>query len=96
MSQQAGAGLCSRRSVASGPGQRVVSFSFWGELGTKYGRGVAENLQLMARLYPGWVMRLYVSTARLDNSSLETLCDIQCNNTFGNLYVKIRGSGRNT
>ena len=35
MSQQPGAGLCSRRSVARGPGQRVVSFSFWGELGTK-------------------------------------------------------------
>ena len=50
---------------------------------------MSENLQLMARLYPGWVMRLYVSTARLDNSSVETLCDIQCNNTFTNLYVKI-------
>ena len=61
---------------------------------TKYGRGVADNLQLMARLYPGWVMRLYVSTARLDNSSVETLCDIQCNNTFGNMYVKT--SERNT
>ena len=49
---------------------------------------MADNLQLMARLYPGWVMRLYVSTARLDNSSVETLCDIQCNNTFTNLYVR--------
>ena len=55
---------------------------------------MAENLQLMARLYPGWVMRLYVSSARLDNSSVETLCDIQCNNTFGNPYVKI--TRRNT
>ena len=35
MSQQPVAGLCSRRSADRGLGQRVVSFSFWGELGTK-------------------------------------------------------------
>ena len=74
--------LCSGRSEARGRGQRVVSFSFWGELETGYFRGIRDNLALMEELYPGWVMRLYVSSQRLGDEARRTLCDIQCNATI--------------
>ena len=60
----------------------MVSFSFWGELETGYFRGIRDNLALMEELYPGWVMRLYVSSQRLGDEARRTLCDIQCNNTI--------------
>ena len=36
--------LCSRRSSARGLHQRVVSFSFWGEMKTAYWEGIVANL----------------------------------------------------
>ena len=54
----------------------MVSFSFWGELETGYFRGIRDNLALMEELYPGWVMRLYVSSQRLGDEARRTLCDI--------------------
>merc|ERR1711976_920734 len=50
-----------------------------------YFDGIVDNLELMKSLYPGYVMRLYVSKAKLDNMTIATLCDIQCNNTIDTL-----------
>ena len=36
--------LCSSRSSARGLHQRVVSFSFWGEMKTGYWEGIVANL----------------------------------------------------
>ena len=65
--------------------QKVLSFSFWGELKSGYFNGIVGNLDLMKTVYPDWVMRLYVSKAKLDNVSIGTICDIQCNRTIGTL-----------
>ena len=52
-----------------------------------YFRGILDNLAMMKKLYPGWVMRLHVSSARLSNESVRTICDIQCNQTVSTMYV---------
>ena len=79
--------LCSKRSSRRGLDQKVVSFSFWGEMQNGYFRGILDNLAMMETLYPGWVMRLHVSSARLSNESVRTICDIQCNQTVSTMYV---------
>ena len=50
-----------------------------------YFRGILDNLAMMETNYPGWVMRLYVSSARLSKESVRTICDIQCNQTISTL-----------
>ena len=77
--------LCSRRSMERGGSQKIVSFSFWGEMTSGYFRGIIDNLELMRTLYPDWVMRLYVSRHKMDNATIATLCDIQCNTTSGDM-----------
>lgn len=77
--------LCSPRSSRRGLDQKVVSFSFWGEMKNGYFRGILDNLAMMETHYPGWVMRLHVSSAKLTNDSVKTLCDIQCNQTVSTM-----------
>ena len=77
--------LCSQRSSRRGSDQKVVSFSFWGEMKNGYFRGILDNLAMMETNYPGWVMRLHVSSAKLSNDSVRTLCDIQCNQTVSTM-----------
>jgi len=78
--------VCSQRSFARADKQKVVSFSFWGEMNTGYFQGIIGNLDLMDILYPGWIMRLYVSNSKLDEDSMITLCRIQCNMTIGKKF----------
>ena len=47
-----------QKTVASQTG--CVAFSLWGDE-SKYTYGVIENAKLMPEIYPGWVMRVYVS-----------------------------------
>ena len=42
--------LCSERSERRGSHQKVVSFSFWGEMETKYWNGIVNNLGILAWL----------------------------------------------
>ena len=77
--------LCSERSSRRGLDQKVVSFSFWGEMKNGYFKGIQDNLAMMETHYPGWVMRLHVSSAKLTNDSVRTLCDIQCNQTVSTM-----------
>ncbi len=57
---------CSSDAFLRGSGQKVVSFSFFGDLEANvnkkrgYLRGTSENLKLMRTFYPGWTMRLYL------------------------------------
>ena len=44
--------------------QKVLSFSFWGQMSSGYFNGIVGNLELMRTLYPDYVMRLYVSKAK--------------------------------
>ena len=63
----------------------MLSYSFWGKMSAGYFNGVVGNVELMRTVYPEWVMRLYVSKDKLDNVTINTICDIQCNNTIGKL-----------
>ena len=71
---------CSLRSERRGLHQRVVSFSFWGDLHTAYWTGVVENLRLMELHYPGWVLRLYVSEDLVSGDTPSKLCKLH--NTY--------------
>ena len=61
---------------------KVISYSLWGSLRKIYSDGIQENLDLMRSLYPDYVMRLYVSRSKLDIDDINTICDIQCNNSM--------------
>lgn len=71
--------FCSKQSEKRGPGQRVVSFSFYGELKSAYFNGIAANLNSIQNFYPGWLMRLYVDSSTLNLNSSQVLCDLSCN-----------------
>ena len=77
---------CSTDSFARGIGQKVVGFSFYGDMSTKYSKakgylaGIKGNLDLMEEFYPGWIMRLYFDLEP-ENPLMNDLCDMACNNT---------------
>ena len=54
---------CSRAAYARGYGQNIVGFSFYGDprsehhKSKKYYQGIVDNLKLMPKYYPGWIMR---------------------------------------
>ena len=62
--------------------QKIVSFSVWGALqgGREYFKGIEKNLELIRTVYPGWVMRLYISRNKIENldEALYSLCELQC------------------
>ncbi|GAB6030747.1 hypothetical protein CHUAL_007598 [Chamberlinius hualienensis] len=58
--------------------QNVLSFSFYGDTKSKYFKGVAVNAELIAKLYPGWTMRLYHNISQSDTPSMTDLCKAVC------------------
>ncbi|CAM6054796.1 unnamed protein product [Sphagnum tenellum] len=53
---------CSRDAFVRGAGQKVVAFSFYGDINATrqekgYFEGIMGNLELMPKIYPGWTMR---------------------------------------
>ena len=68
-----------------GKGQKVVGFSFYGDLNSDHSKskgyfeGIKGNLDLMPKYYPGWIMRVYFD---LDpkHPVLKDLCDLACSN----------------
>ena len=70
---------CSQYATDRGPGQKVISYSFYGKLQSAYFNGIAENLALIQLLYPDYIMRIY-----LDKNAIQTedeyqdLCDLYC------------------
>ncbi|XP_042231099.1 uncharacterized protein LOC121872423 [Homarus americanus] len=51
-------GTCGRRAWAAGGGQRVVSFSLYGD-NPEYWVGLDDILSQVTAVYPGWRVRLY-------------------------------------
>lgn len=76
---------CSRDVFERGAHQRVVGFSFYGDIGTEYEKkkgyfeGIKGNLKLMPKYYPGWTMRVYFDLNKGD-AILNDLCDLACEN----------------
>ena len=74
---------CGRDAWRRGVGQKIVGFSFYGDINTNmskkkgYFQGIVDNLKLMPRYYPGWVMRLYYDLEDAD-PLMEDLCNLAC------------------
>jgi len=68
-----------------GPGQKIIGYSFYGDIEAAhedkkdYFLGIYENLKLMPKLYPGWIMRVYVDLDEKD-PIMEDLCELACSN----------------
>jgi len=85
---------CSSDAYLRGVGQKVVSYSFYGDIHTSeskkkgYFEGIAGNLELMSTYYPGWVMRVYYDLDDNDPITQE-LCDLACKSSILDLcYVR--------
>ena len=76
---------CERDAFARGSRQKVVAFSFYGDVSTQlsikkgYFEGIEGNLNIMPQYYPGHTMRVYYD---LDDSDeiLQELCQLACHN----------------
>jgi len=74
---------CSEGAWRRGRGQKVIGFTLFEDTedspkrkeNREYFKGIVENLELMKKYYPGWVMRLYYDTGTLIQ---EKLCDLAC------------------
>jgi hypothetical protein len=75
---------CSLDAFRRGVGQKIVGFSFYGDINSDvskkkgYFEGIAENLNLLPSHYPGWIMRLYFDLDKND-PVLQELCKLACN-----------------
>lgn len=86
------ASTCSLRSKVRGQGQKVISFSLFGEYFGKngqpnwYAQGAWDNAKLIPEFYgPDWVMRLYHDQVGFDEKAMKYLCDLKCNHSHVDL-----------
>ena len=76
---------CSIDAFERGSGQKVVSFSFYGDINSEYVtakgffEGIISNLKLMPQFYPDWIMRVYFDLDPRD-PVLDDLCQLACKN----------------
>ncbi|XP_069952086.1 uncharacterized protein [Cherax quadricarinatus] len=68
---------CSSWSTQRGPGQKVVSYSVYGEFPGEYHRGLELLIPQVARMYPGWVIRLHLDLKQ--EQQREWACRLACN-----------------
>jgi len=74
---------CSYDAFRRGPNQKIIGFSFYGNIDSDYSKkkgyfeGIVGNLELMPKFYPGWTMRLYYDLDKKD-PVLKDLCDLAC------------------
>ncbi|XP_043200770.1 uncharacterized protein LOC122369812 isoform X2 [Amphibalanus amphitrite] len=69
---------CGPEADARGPGQNVISYSFYGSNYTAYLRGAAMNAKRARRLYPGWVMRVYYHGSQRGGRWGTEYCRVRC------------------
>ena len=74
---------CSDYATSRGPGQKVVSYSYFGDSqaeGTrrKYFSQIRVRAEEIKRLYPDWIMRVYFDTGEDDFEGILELCDMWC------------------
>jgi len=74
---------CGKDAFMRGPHQKIVGFSFYGDINSDYSKkkgyfeGIIGNLELMPKYYPGWVMRLYYDLDAKD-PVFQDLCQLAC------------------
>lgn len=69
---------CDIYASQRGPHQKVVSYSFYGNITSPYFTGVAKNVEQVTQLYPGWVMRVYHGVDTHQPKNLAALCKLWC------------------
>ena len=75
---------CSSDAFYRGPHQKVISFSFYGDINSEKSKmkgffeGIIGNLKLIPKFYPGWIMRLYYDLDK-KNPVLKDICELACN-----------------
>lgn len=69
---------CSEHSAARGPGQKVVSYSFFGTVFSDYFNSTEGNIQQVPEKYPGWIMRLYHNLSLQDSHEKQVICNLWC------------------
>jgi len=78
---------CSPRAYLRGKGQKIIGFSYYGDSRSahhqkkKYFEGIQNNLKLLQKFYPGWIIRLYYDLAQ-DDPILPKLCGLSCQTNF--------------
>ncbi|XP_071535845.1 uncharacterized protein [Panulirus ornatus] len=77
------ASLCSDWSTSRGLGQKVVSYSVYGDMNDKqvykqYYSAIEDRIKDVEKYYKGWIMRLYHNQSRLDARSMSFLCRLYC------------------
>lgn len=76
---------CGMDAFVRGSGQKVVSFSLYGDSSSDhwkkkaYFEGVRGNLELMRKYFPEWIMRIYFDLEPGD-PVLKELCNLACHN----------------
>jgi len=74
---------CSPRAYSRGNGQKIIGFSYYGDSRSahhkskKYFEGIQNNLNLLPKFYPGWIIRLYYDLDQ-DDPILPKLCGLSC------------------
>ena len=74
---------CDDYSSSRGKGQRVVSYSYFGdtsddEVRKRYFGQIEERAEEVKRSYPGWIMRLYYHITDGDFGAENRLCEVWC------------------
>lgn len=80
---------CNIYSDHRGLHQKVVSYSFFGSKESSFYKGIAVNAELVAKMYPGWIMRTYHNIGPDDIEGTKYLCSLSCRNPHLDLcYIK--------
>ena len=74
--EAASEGQCPGAQAAQAGGQRVISFSYYGPSSGRYLQGLKRNLAAASSHFPGWWLRLYVDSERLEAASLALLQEL--------------------
>ncbi|XP_023332449.1 uncharacterized protein LOC111704444 [Eurytemora carolleeae] len=70
--------LCGIHAESRGEKQKIISFSFFGDLKSVYYNGIENNLNYLDEYYPGWNMRLYLDPTNLNRNASHDLCTLSC------------------
>ncbi|CAL4092469.1 unnamed protein product, partial [Meganyctiphanes norvegica] len=74
---------CSNTATLRGPKQKVVSYTYYGDISNpginnRYFSEIKNRAEEVARLYPGWVMRVYHNITTSNTQGQQQLCEVVC------------------
>ncbi|KAK4298398.1 hypothetical protein Pmani_029249 [Petrolisthes manimaculis] len=75
--------LCSDWSSSRGPGQRVVTYTVYGDMNNsqvykQYFSAIEDRIKNVQQKYEGWIMRLYHNTSESNSEVRGLLCRLYC------------------